>query len=62
MGWRWYLYNESLDQYYNTGSSSLFNIEDHLKYVFQKLYWKLDHSIHYLCDNEHQIDETKVVN
>lgn len=61
MGWRWFLYNETLDLYYSTGSSCLDDVQDDIKYVLEHLGWTLDHELHYISDQYVQIDQTKVV-
>lgn len=61
MGWRWYLYNETLDQYYYTGSSSLYNIQIHINYVIHKYKWSLEHVLHYISDEHEDIHFDKVV-
>ena len=61
MGWRWYLYNKTLDQYYYTGSSVLQDIQRDLKYVFTVHGWSLDHSLSYVSDETTQIETAKVV-
>lgn len=61
MGWRWYLYNETLDQYYDTGSGSLDNIQKDLKYVFEYLKWSLEHVLHYVSDEHTEINFSKII-
>lgn len=61
MGWRWYLYNKTLDQYYYTGSSVLTDIQRDLNYVFTVYGWSLEHSLNYVSDEDTQIEMVKVV-
>ena len=62
MGQRWYLYNETLDRYYATGSSSVYSVQRHIKEVLSKYGWSLDHELRYVSDYEVEIDFRKVIN
>lgn len=62
MGQRWYLYNETLDRYYATGGSSVYNVQEHIKEVLDKYGWSLDDKLRYVSDYEVAIDFKKVVN
>lgn len=61
MGWRWYLYNKTLDQYYYTGSSTLNDIQHDLSFLLGQCGWSLEHSLHYVSDEDTEIDQSKVI-
>ena len=62
MGQRWYLHNETLDRYYATGCSSVYNVQIHIKEVLSKHGWSLDHKMRYVSDYDEEINFDKVVN
>ena len=62
MGMRWYLHNETLNQYYYTGSSSLRDLQRFLNEVIQIYGWTLEHKIHAISDLDTEIVQSLVIN
>ena len=61
MGFRWFLYNETLDVYYDIGSSSLTHIQGDIKHVMDVYGWTLDQTWHFISDRDEEIPEYKVL-
>lgn len=61
MGFRWFLYNQTLDVYYDIGSSSLTDIQHDIKRVMTVHGWTLDQTWHFISDRDQEIPEYKVL-
>lgn len=61
MGARWYFYNETRNEYYDTGSDSLRDIASDLKEIFHVYRWSFYDTIHIVNDSETEIDYSKVI-